>query len=55
VAPESVVKTLPLLNATLKETMRLRPTSSTGLERIVPPGGQEIAGKFFAAGVNKPT
>jgi benzoate 4-monooxygenase len=52
---ESVVKNLPLLNVTLKETMRLRPTSSTGLERIVPPGVQEIAGKFFAAGVSKPT
>jgi benzoate 4-monooxygenase len=52
VAPDSVVKSLPLLNAMLKETMRLKPTSSVGLERKVPAGGQEIAGKFFAAGVS---
>jgi benzoate 4-monooxygenase len=51
VVPDSIVKNLPLLNATLKEAMRLRPTGSTGLERIVPPG-EEIAGNSFSGGVS---
>ena len=51
VSPDAVVSKLPLLNAVLKETMRMRPTSSTGLERVVPQGGREIAGRFFAGGV----
>ena len=48
------LKDLPLLNAALKEVMRMRPTSSTGLERFVPKGGKRIAGAWFPAGV-RPT
>lgn len=33
VAPDEVVGSLPFLNATLREVMRFRPTSATGLER----------------------
>ncbi|KAF3039743.1 hypothetical protein E8E12_006792 [Didymella heteroderae] len=42
---------------TLKEVMRIRPTSSTGLERVVPKGGKRIAGEWFPAGtvVSVPT
>ncbi|RDL36437.1 Uncharacterized protein BP5553_05789 [Venustampulla echinocandica] len=50
VAPESVAGKLKLLNAVLKEVMRLRPTSSTGLERVVPEGGRTIAGKYLPSG-----
>lgn len=45
------LKDLPLLNAALKEVMRIRPTSSTGLERVVPKGGKRIAGMWFPADV----
>jgi benzoate 4-monooxygenase len=51
VAPDAVVGSLPFLNATLKEVMRIRPTSSTGLERVVPAGGKLLAGHFFPQGV----
>jgi benzoate 4-monooxygenase len=50
VAPDEVVSRLPLLNATLKEVMRFRPTSSTGLERVVPEGGRIIGDVFFPPG-----
>ncbi|KAF2501404.1 cytochrome P450 [Lophium mytilinum] len=57
VASEEVSGKLRLLNATLKEVMRLRPTSSTGLERVVPEGGRVVAGTFIPAGflVSVPT
>ncbi|KAL3421834.1 benzoate 4-monooxygenase [Phlyctema vagabunda] len=57
VAPEQISGKLPLLNAVLKEVMRLRPTSSTGLERVVPQGGRNIAGTFILGGylVSVPT
>jgi benzoate 4-monooxygenase len=51
VAADKVVQNLPLLNATLREVMRVRPTSATGLERVVPSGGKSIAGDYFPAGV----
>lgn len=41
------------LVATLREVMRIRPTSSTGLERIVPEGGRVIAGTFVPGGVSR--
>jgi benzoate 4-monooxygenase len=50
VANEQVVGRLPLLNAVLKEVLRIRPTSSTGLERVVPEGGRMVAGVFLPAG-----
>src|SRR5690348_3874240 len=40
VAPDKVVENLSLLVATLREVMRIRPTSGTGLERVVPEGGR---------------
>ncbi|KAG4413069.1 hypothetical protein IFR04_013791 [Cadophora malorum] len=57
VASEEVAGKLPLLNASIKEVMRLRPTSSTGLERVVPQGGRDVAGTFLPAGylVSVPT
>lgn len=51
VAPFTEVHSLPILNSVVKETMRLRPTSSTGLERVTPPGGRNIAGKYIPEGV----
>ena len=50
VAPDEVASRLPLLNATLKEVMRFRPTSSTGLERVVPEGGRIIGDVLFPPG-----
>lgn len=50
VASEDVAGKLPLLNAVLKEVMRIRPTSSTGLERVVPEGGRMVAGVFLPGG-----
>ncbi|KAF2856837.1 cytochrome P450, partial [Plenodomus tracheiphilus IPT5] len=57
VASDKIVQSLPLLNATLREVMRVRPTSATGLERVVPIGGKTIAGEYFPAGtiVSVPT
>ncbi|KAF5255890.1 hypothetical protein FOXYS1_13673 [Fusarium oxysporum] len=40
---------LSLLIATLREVMRFRPTSATGLERVTPQGGKTIAGQFIPA------
>ncbi len=52
VADADTANRLPLLIATLREVMRFRPTSSTGLERICPPGGITIAGTFIPGGVS---
>lgn len=49
VASEEAASKLLLLNASIKEVMRLRPTSSTGLERVVPQGGRDVAGTFLPA------
>lgn len=43
---------MPFLNAVMREVMRVRPTSSTGLERVTPPGGKVIAGMFMPGGVS---
>ncbi|KEZ40126.1 hypothetical protein SAPIO_CDS9158 [Scedosporium apiospermum] len=47
VPEEHLVVKLPFLVAVLREVMRFRPTSATGLERITPKGGKVIAGKFI--------
>jgi benzoate 4-monooxygenase len=52
VADEELASKSALLNAMIKETLRLRPTSSTGLERIVPAGGRNIAGNFYPENVS---
>ncbi|EMD84995.1 hypothetical protein COCC4DRAFT_154476 [Bipolaris maydis ATCC 48331] len=44
---ESDIKDLPLLLATLREVMRFRPTSATGLERVTPQGGRTIVGQYI--------
>ncbi len=49
VASEEVAEKLPLLNAVIKEAMRIRPATSTGLERVVPEGGR-IVGDIFLPG-----
>ncbi|KAJ5692356.1 LEC14B protein [Penicillium macrosclerotiorum] len=46
-ADYKTINQLPVLNAVVRETMRFRPTSSTGLERVTPKGGKIIAGKFI--------
>ncbi len=54
---ETQTSKLPHLNATLKETLRIRSTATSGLERVVPKGCREIAGCFLQAGtlVSVPT
>lgn len=50
VANAGMVGRLPLLNAVLKEVLRIRPTTAQGLERVVPEGGRVVAGVFLPAG-----
>jgi benzoate 4-monooxygenase len=49
--PNSSFTKMPYLNAVLREVLRVRPTSSTGLERITPSGGKVIAGVYIPEGV----
>lgn len=46
------IENLPVLNAVIRETMRFRPTSATGLERVTPKGGKIVAGRFLPEGVS---
>lgn len=41
---------LPYLDACVKEAFRMHPAAGLPLERIVPPGGAEIAGHFVKGG-----
>jgi benzoate 4-monooxygenase len=41
------IENLPVLNAVVRETMRVRPTSATGLERVTPKGARWLQGGFF--------
>ena len=52
VASDGIVEKLPYLNATLREVMRYRPTSATGLERVTPTGGRVVGGQFIPGGVS---
>lgn len=47
-------KKLPLLNAVIKEGLRIHPATGQLLSRIVPPEGATIAGVFFPSGVGNP-
>lgn len=47
----SEVNRLPYLDAVLKESMRIIPIASWGLDRIVPPGGAMISGTYLPGGV----
>ncbi|KAL2843745.1 cytochrome P450 [Aspergillus pseudoustus] len=51
------IEILPVLNAIVRETMRFRPTSATGLERVTPKNGKVVAGRFLPEGtlVSVPT
>lgn len=53
IPPDSDLVTMQFLNATLREVMRVRPTSATGLERVVPVGGRQISGRYIPGGVSK--
>ncbi|KAJ5123785.1 cytochrome P450 [Penicillium atrosanguineum] len=44
------VHRMPYLDAVLKESMRLFPVASWGLDRVVPPSGATIAGVFIPGG-----
>ncbi|KAK5072435.1 hypothetical protein LTR51_005071 [Lithohypha guttulata] len=52
-----VVSRMTFLNELLREVMRVRPTSATGLERVTPAGGKTIAGQYLPEGtiVSVPT
>ncbi|RFU80545.1 cytochrome p450 [Trichoderma arundinaceum] len=45
------VSSLPYLRACVEESLRIRPASSFGLPRVVPPGGRTIAGQYIPEGV----
>ncbi|RVX71143.1 hypothetical protein B0A52_03509 [Exophiala mesophila] len=54
---KEILQKQPLLLATLREVMRFRPTSATGLPRLTPKGGKVICGQFIPEGtvVSVPT
>lgn len=41
---------LPYLQACIKESMRIIPPSTIGLQRVAPPGGVTVGGRTFPAG-----
>ncbi|ETS73694.1 hypothetical protein PFICI_14640 [Pestalotiopsis fici W106-1] len=48
----SEVNKLPYLNAVIRESMRVFPTPTWPMERLVPAGGATIAGMFFPEGTS---
>lgn len=44
------VQSTPYLQAVIQEAMRLVPVAGMPLQRVVPPGGAHICGRFFPAG-----
>ncbi|KAF3024757.1 hypothetical protein E8E14_005753 [Neopestalotiopsis sp. 37M] len=48
----SEVSKLPYLNAVIRESMRVFPTPTWPMERLVPAGGATIAGMFFPEGTS---
>ena len=51
VASYETLSRLPYLRACVEESLRVRPPSSFGLPRVVPPGGRLIAGQWIDEGV----
>jgi benzoate 4-monooxygenase len=51
VASYATLSQLPYLRACVEESLRVRPPSSFGLPRVVPPGGRMIAGQWVDEGV----
>lgn len=52
---DAEVEKLPLLNATIEETLRLYGAAPGGLPRIVPKGGSTLDGYYIPAGVTVTT
>lgn len=48
----SEAQKLPYLQAVLKEALRIHPAVGLLMERVVPPGGAMIEGRYFSAGVS---
>ncbi|RKP09887.1 cytochrome P450 [Thamnocephalis sphaerospora] len=51
-AKHAQLSELPYLNAVLYETLRLRPPSPDGTQRVSPPGGVHICGYYIPEGYN---
>jgi averufin monooxygenase len=47
---DAACETLPLLNATIEETLRLHGAAPTALKRVVPDGGTTLCGYYIPAG-----
>lgn len=47
-------KSIPYLEAVIKEALRVHPAAGLPIQRVVPQGGRTIAGRFFPAGVSIP-
>jgi cytochrome P450 len=48
----STTATLPYMTAVINETLRIYPPISVGMPRVVPPGGETVAGSFIPGGVS---